>query len=152
VAACREGRFYNRVVFVRPDVLLLRDIRFSDPRWAPHADVVHVNGGVGGNGDFHFVASSTAAVGLMERLPDEARNVMVAPNAWVQTVFSSRGFRFVTDGIAPGVDEEVYRKLPFKHSMKNRGFDYFHKMYGMTDAEWSWVHVGKQHGQHNSQC
>ena len=35
---------------------------------------------------------------------------------WIQAHFSRHNFTFRMDGVLPGVDEEVYRKLPECHS------------------------------------
>ena len=114
------------MIFVRPDVLLLKDIRLADAAYDPHERVLHVNAMEGGQGDFHFVLSSSAAVGVIARLPEEARRVpVIAANAWIKPVFERAGFSLVRDKLVPGVDEEVYRKVPFKPPMKRHGYDFF---------------------------
>ena len=70
---------------MRPDVLLLKDIRLADAAYDPHERVLHVNAMEGGLGDFHFVLSSSAAVGVIAWLPEEARRVpVIAANAWIK--------------------------------------------------------------------
>ena len=155
VAICRRGVFYRRVIFVRPDVLLLKDIRLADAAYDPHERVLHVNAMEGGLGDFHFVLSSSAAVGVIARLPEEARRVpVIAANAWIKPVFERAGFSLVRDKLVPGVDEEVYRKVPFKPPMKRHGYDFFRSRYGLIDSGGMglWLRIGEQNGVHRHRC
>ena len=144
--------FYWRVIFVRPDVLLLKDIRLADAAYDPHSHerVLHANAMEGGLGDFHFVLSSSAAVGVIAWLPEEARRVpVIAANAWIKPVFERAGFSLVRDKLLPGVDE-VYRKVPFKPPMKRHGYDFFRSRYGLIDSGGMglWLRIGEQNGVH----
>ena len=70
----------------------------------------------------------------------------------MKPVFERAGFSLVRDTLVPGVDEEVYRKVPFKSRMKRHGYDFFRSRYGLTAAEWAWLRIGEQHGVHRHRC
>ena len=123
-------RFYSRVVFVRADVVLTRDLTFVDRPAA--ARVVYVSGpyqptltwrhlsGEHFTGDIHHIFSTIEQLRLCSRLPQllAERHEAHAMHSWMWRTLTAatRGTRtellVQTDGFVQGWDEEVYRRLP----------------------------------------
>ena len=70
---------------------------------------------------------------LPYRVLDNSGREVTEPHGWIQREFKSESFRFVLDGIIPGVDEEVYRKIPFA-PMYEKGFS-FYEEYGLDQND-----------------
>ena len=113
--ATRRGQDYARVLFMRFDVLITKDVDL--PSLPPLPDVVYVGHETG---DLHFLtaSSSSACVRTLRDLPSIVRNSSdtlisgVATGMWIPRALYLAGHcRVVVDPVAQWRDEEVLRKL-----------------------------------------
>ena len=93
-------------------------------------------------GDFHFtIRHDEALLSLLAAQPyllmqHAGRGALpqAAGHAWLPWLFGLRDARLRADHVTPGVDEEVYRKLPWA-PIACRGLAGFAR-YGMTKEDW----------------
>ena len=104
----RLGSAYERVVITRPDVVLTKDLRLDE--LSTSADRIYVNQHPGANGDFHFVLSDPAHLRFFATLPFKAFTFGATMHGWIKNAANASGLHFKMDQIAPGHDEEVFRK------------------------------------------
>jgi len=135
----RNNTFYERVLFIRPDIVLIEDMDFGSSVYKPQSNVVHVDRHPGGNGDFYFLVSSSQGLEQMARLSldvfrDEAKND-IEIHGFIQRAFNKHNITFKIDRILPGVHVEVYRKLCHAGLMKDRGSKFYSK-YGIRKEDW----------------
>lgn len=108
-----SGMQYDSVIFYRPDVILLKDLKIDVI--LNDTAKVYVNSHVNGNGDFHFIMTRANAIEFA-KLYDSISALHPAnpPHGWIQFYINHEmETSVVMDGVVPGVDEEIYRKIPY---------------------------------------
>jgi len=139
----RDGLMYERVVFTRPDILLIEDIDFTSPVYQPRPDLVHVDGFRSCEGDYYFIMSSIEAVQQMSRLTlDTMRsdwsldNGLINAHKFIKMSFVKHCFSFQHDWVHPEIGVAVYRALCWHPLMWKRKKSFFEDYYQMSLKEW----------------
>jgi hypothetical protein len=121
------GVRYDRVVIIRPDVLLWKDMVLS--RY--DLDKVYVNQWKEQLGDFHFVMNYDNSI-IFGRAFDSA---LVTGEGWLKQYILSRISPPVEDDIVAGVNQEVLRHISLTsirlHGIPHSVFD----RYGLSESE-----------------
>ena len=114
---------YDLVYLTRPDVLLLVPVPFDV--YTP--DRLWVNGHPGGNGDFHFVMSYDNALEFRGLLGSAKTGNNLQVHGSIQRFVNDwMHAKLTMDGIQPGRDEEVLRKvLSTYNSLDEAGKQHF---------------------------
>mmetsp|Transcript_16982 Transcript_16982/g.23751 ORF Transcript_16982/g.23751 Transcript_16982/m.23751 type:complete len:359 (+) Transcript_16982:120-1196(+) len=139
IAQKRNGTQYERVVFIRPDIIMTADMNLSSPVYAPKPNIVHVDRHPRGDGDFYFLLSSREALEEMARLVLDVAQLpksKIQIHGFIQRAFRKHNFTFLIDRIKPGINVEVWRKLCKSGVMIDRGKE-FYRRYGVSNADWN---------------
>lgn len=137
--AIRRGAVYERVVFMRYDVLLVKDFTLASmPTSTRIVSVGHISG------DLHFVAqpSGSDCVDAFMRLPELiktskdpiVRNTVTGDI--IPRALRLGGCQCKNDDVQQWVDEEVLRKVPMG-LIACRGLDKLRSDYGLRPDEWA---------------
>ena len=159
----RRGVPHRRVLFTRPDLMLIADVRFDAPSRVPRDDVAYVPLRAaplpprakccvlhGEFGDFYAITSSAQTLEAVASLPSIVfeHRLRTTVHRWMALAFKQRGLRLLMDGIAPGRDVDVYRKLPQAGPMLALGERFYAERYNMTRSQWAWLErSGRAHQQ-----
>jgi len=139
----RTGALYDRVILVRPDVFMNKNLDLSAlPR---NPKVMYSNSHGNGDGDFHFVmehahAESLGSV-LWPNVGEKSKETLVVGNHGNMKRFMEHLNSTVkSDGqVYPGFHQDVYRKVPW-HMMLCNAADWWRahmrETYGMGASEW----------------
>lgn len=99
---------YDRIILVRPDVLLWKDMNLSEYE----KDVIYVNRWIEERGDFHFVMSSKHKSIFENMYPSAIAGNLCFGEGWIKKCILDDGrFQFRSDNIRAGVHEEVLRQI-----------------------------------------
>jgi hypothetical protein len=121
------GVRYDRVVIIRPDVLLWKDMVLS--RYNPSQ--VYVNRWKDQLGDFHFVMNYDNSI----IMGNAFKSVIVTGEGWIKRYVTTTMSPPIEDDIIAGVHQEVVRHIGLTSIRIHRvPHSVFHR-YGLTDAE-----------------
>lgn len=114
-----------KVIFIRPDVVLLKDIRLVDY----DKDTVYCNNYMGNYGDFRWILDPQFLPKFSNLFSALVRGQIHEPHKWIARYFESQGVAYKADYLMAGVDEEVLRKtrssgIPFSR-LEFTGLSFF---------------------------
>jgi len=102
------NREISKVIFLRPDVLLLKDIRLVD-----YSDeAIYCNNYMGNQGDFRWIVHPRFLSKFSYLFSALLRGQVVhEPHKWIAKYFEQENLPYMGDSLLAGVDEEVLRKV-----------------------------------------
>lgn len=99
---------YDRIIMIRPDVLLWKDILLHEY----DRNVIYVNNWIDRRGDFHFVFSPQHSYIFKEMFHAALNGDTCFGEGWIKhRILRDGQFEYRSDSIRAGHDEEVLRQL-----------------------------------------
>ncbi len=106
---------YDIVILYRYDVLLWKDMILDN--YNLNSSNIYVNGHPEGNGDFHFVTSNSNSAAFKGLYDSPLNNNPFKQHFWIKNYLVNFCNKTVlTDEIAPGVHQEVFRNDKLKYT------------------------------------
>lgn len=108
---------YDIVILYRYDVLLWKDMILDN--YNLNSSNIYVNGHLDGNGDFHFVTSNNNSAAFKGLYDSPLNNNPFKQHFWIKNYLVNFCNKTVlTDEIAPGVNQDVFRNDKLKKLTK----------------------------------
>jgi hypothetical protein len=99
---------YDRIIMIRPDVLLWKDMRLHEY----DTNAIYVNNWMDRRGDFHFVLSPQHSYIFKEMFHAALNGDTCFGEGWIKhRILRDGRFEYRSDSIRAGHDEEVLRQL-----------------------------------------
>lgn len=123
---------YDRVILIRPDVLIWKDMLLNDY----NKESIYVNKWISEMGDFHFVMSQEHVYIFKNMFESAVGNNLCFGEGWIRKcILDQNNVQLKSDDIEAGKHQEVIRKIKLTSVDRHGIPPSFFMKYGMTNSE-----------------